>query len=279
MEKATNYERITGEIIAELEKGTVPWDKPWSTFGAPRNAVSGKAYRGINTLLLTLANHADPRYLTFKQAKDLGGFVRKGSRGQRVVYFKMLESKTETTSKGTPKSFPMLKLYTVFNVSQCAELDLAELDTTPRNVTPIESAEAIVAGYENAPTIDWVSAQASYRPSTDIVSMPRPELFDNDAVWYGTLFHELAHSTGHESRLNRATLTKTNKFGSEAYGREELVAELGAAFLLGAAGLEPEITRSASYLQAWIKVLKADAKAIVSAASAAQKASDHILGV
>jgi len=274
----TNYERITSEIVAELESGTVPWDRPWSTFGAPRNAVSGKDYRGINTLLLTLNSFADPRFVTFRQAKVLGGHVRALEKGQRVVYFNMLTSKTEKTKAGDAKAFPMLKIYTVFNVSQCEGLDIPALETSPRTVTPVAAAEAIADGYPAGPSVDWTSGQASYRPSTDHVSMPPQGAFISDGARYSTLFHELTHSTGHESRLNRPTLTSQMGYGSETYGREELVAELGAAFLMGAAGLEPEIARSASYIKGWIKALRDDSKAIVSAASKAQKASDHILG-
>jgi antirestriction protein ArdC len=275
----TNYERITSLITTELEKGTVPWDKPWSTFGSPRNVITGKSYRGINHFLLTMHHDADPRYVTFKQAKSLGGHVKKGEQGRKISFFRMLESKTQTKHDGSLDSFPYLKIYTVFNVSQCEDLNIPSLDTKPRTVTPIAVCEQIIENYPNPPTIDWSGDSASYRVRTDQVSMPPKAQFTSDELSYSVLFHELIHSTGHSSRLNRSTLTETKHYGSSNYSKEELIAELGSAFLSGSAGLTPDIPRTASYLASWIKALKGDSRLLVSAASQAQKASDHVLAV
>jgi antirestriction protein ArdC len=274
---ASAYEVITDQIIAQLKKGTVPWDKPFSVHGAPRNAVSGKAYRGINSFLLTMQHHADPRFVTFRQAQQLGGSVTKGEHGFQICFYKLL--KNTKKADDSRDSFPMFRYYTVFNVSQCGNLKIDTLETEPRTVNPIDSAESILTSYPNPPTIDWTSSSAFYRPSTDHVSLPPRSSFQNDELAYSVAFHELVHSTGHASRLNRESLTDTKGYGSAIYGREELIAELGSSFLLGAAGVRPEFSRSASYIASWLKVLTEDPRAIIKAASAAQKASDYILNI
>lgn len=268
-----SYERITERIVALLEQGTVPWHKPWKvTTGLPRNLVSGKPYRGINVFLLMAMSYESPHWLTFRQAIQLGGSVKKGEKACPVVFWKPLETDNDTENT---KKIPLLRLYHVFNVSQCDGLNGLP-ETVP--MTSTKSAE-IVANMPEPPVIQHGMAHAFYSPREDMVGLPALERFEAEAAYYATLFHELVHSTGHENRLNRASITERNGFGSDPYCKEELIAELGSAFLCGFADIvDRTIDNSAAYLEGWLERLKKDRTLIVSAAAQAQKAADFILG-
>lgn len=275
------YELVTERIIAMLEDQVIPWRKPWACIdqGMPRNAVSKKHYRGINVFLLGMAPFNDPRWVTFKQAQALGGNVRKGSKGFPVIYWNWIETEDEET--GTMVKIPLLRQYTVFNVEQCDGLNIAPLESAelPNAAERIERAEGIVRDMPNAPRIGHDGGQrAYYRPSTDSVHMPMLEAFHSTEGYYSTLFHELGHSTGHESRLNRDGITDFQGFGTASYSREELVAEFTAAFLCQVSGIENTLPQSASYIEGWLGVLRKDKKMAVVAAAQAQKAADYILG-
>jgi len=279
------YEIITERILEKLEAGTVPWHKPWSAGGAPRNLVSGKEYRGVNIFLLGCQGFTSPYWLTFKQAKQLGGSVRKGERATPVVFWKWIERASEDpeTSETQTQKIPLLRYYSVFNVEQCDDISHARLDAQldePRPFNPIEAAEAIVSGYPEPPTIALDGrGSAYYRPATDSIHMPEPDAFDSEAHYYATLFHEMTHSTGHESRLARTGVTNRIRYGSHEYSQEELVAEMGAAFLAAEAGIDSEalVDNSASYVASWMERLRSDPKLVVLAGAQAQKAVDHIL--
>ena|SRR2546422_847321 len=272
---ASVYEIVTSRILAELEKGQVPWRKPWRTL-PPANLISKKPYRGINVFLLAIQGYGSQYWLTFNQAKQLGGNVRKGEHGTKIVFWKFDTFESETADGETEeRKSAFLRYYTVFNLEQTEGLK-ALLALPP--AFPIESAEEIVSGMPNAPAFEQ-DAQAAYIPSRDTVTMPSRAAFDSQAEYYSTLFHELTHSTGHAKRLAREGFDSPQKFGSESYSREELIAEMGSAMLCGIAGIEQAtINNSAAYLQSWITRLKADSRLVVSAASAAQKAADYIRG-
>lgn len=273
------YDIVTEKLLERLEAGTVPWRKPWNgsaAENAPRN-VRGNFYRGINVFLLGFQAYSDPRWLTYNQAKALGGFVSRGQRGSLVIYWNLIKSRDKAT--GEVETIPLLRYYNVFNVAQCEGLRLPELvKPTPSVHSPIEACEAIAAGYKGAPSVSHGGDSAFYRPPTDTIGMPNREAFHSPAEYYSTLFHEYAHSTGAKHRLNREGVTNPIRFGSHAYSREELIAEMCAAFLMGEAGIEATLDNSAAYLASWIRALKADPKAAVVAAGAAQRAADHILG-
>ncbi len=276
MKPTTNiYDQITQRIIDQLEKGTVPWRKPWQVqTGLPRNLVSKKAYRGINTLLLHAMSYESPYWLTFKQALDLGGNVRKGEKACPVVFWKQLEVEDKQT--GEAEKIPMMRFYFVFNVAQCD--GLKNIPTTTE-ATPTKPDE-IIAAMPQRPEIKHGMTKAFYSPSEDMVAMPNRARFDTDAGYFSVLFHELIHSTGHDSRLNRPTLTESAGFGSNPYCKEELIAEMGAAFLCGQAGIaEQTLENSAAYVENWLTQLQHDKKLIVQAAGQAQRAADFILGV
>jgi antirestriction protein ArdC len=273
--RPTVYEQITDRIISMLEKGTVPWQKPWKVAtGLPRNLISKKPYRGINTLLLHSMSYESPFWLTFHQAQQLGGMVRKGEKACPVVFWRQLE--VEDKESHEIEKIPMLRFYYVFNTAQVDGLkNIPVMVETPATIST--TAEEIVALMPKRPEIKHGLAKAFYSPSVDMVAMPDRARFDTEAGYFATLFHELTHATGHPSRLNRQTLTETAGFGSNPYCREELVAELGAAFLCGHASIENTIQNSAAYLKNWLEALQADNKLIVQAAAQAQKAADFIL--
>jgi len=272
------YEQVTERIAALLEKGTVPWRKPWKAqSGLPRNLVSKKAYRGINILLLHAMSYESPFWLTFRQAQELGGSVRKGEKACPVVFWKQHEVEDKET--GETQKIPMMRFYYVFNVSQCDGLKNIPAPVETPFSAPTKPEE-IVAFMPKRPEIKHGMRKAFYSPREDIIAMPDRERFDDEAGYYATLYHEMTHSTGHRSRLNRPTLTESEGFGSNPYCKEELIAEMGAAFLCGQAGIaERTEENSAAYIQNWLEALKNDKSLIVQAAGQAQKAADFILGI
>jgi antirestriction protein ArdC len=273
------YERITGQIISLLEQGTVPWHKPWkASTGWPRNLVSDKPYRGINVLLLHCMSYESPYWLTFRQATILGGTVRKGEKACPVVFWKRLTVGEKDTSE--ERQIPLLRYYSVFNLAQCDSIKNGQ-PTAPNGLEPgaPTKPEEIVANMPQRPPIKDGFTRAFYSLREDYVGMPAQERFTREEDYSATLFHELVHSTGHETRLNRSTLTEQAGFGSDPYCKEELIAEIGAAFLCGQAEIaDRTIDNSAAYVAEWLKRIKDDKKLIVHAAAQAQRAADFILG-
>src|SRR5271170_6449031 len=272
-------EIITQNVLKQLEQGVAPWRKPWSS-SIPRNLVSKKSYRGLNVFLLATQGYGSPYWVTFNQAKRLGAYVRQRENGTLVSFWKFNEyaRKNGKTGELENKTSVLLRYYRVFNIEQCEGLKALYGDDQ-KPVNPIAECESIANRMPNAPRIEQHS-QAFYRPSADMVGMPSRSCFESPEGYYSTLFHELTHSTGHRSRLNRFEENLTDQqFGSESYSKEELIAEMGAAMMAGIAGIShATITNSASYLQSWINRLKSDSRLIISAASHAQKATDYILG-
>lgn len=282
------YSRVTARIVADLEQGTRPWLKPWSvTHTAGRITrplrANGQPYRGMNVLLLwgeAVANgYTAPIWMTYKQAQELGAQVRKGERGSLVVYADRI-SKTETDDKGEEhaREIPFMKGYTVFNVEQVEGLP-GHYYAQPTQPLPtaqrIESAERFAAA--TGAEVRHGGNRAFYAPARDFVQMPPFEAFKDAESYYSTLTHELTHWTGHATRCQRE-FGKGHRFGSEGYAFEELVAELGAAFLFADLGITPEVRDDhAAYLASWLKVLKQDKRAIFSAAAHAQRAADYLL--
>jgi antirestriction protein ArdC len=275
--KNQTYERITDRITALLEQGTVPWHKPWKArTGLPRNFVSQKPYRGINVFLLIAMSYESPLWLTFRQVSQLGGSVRKGEKACPIVFWK--QTTVEDKESGEPKKKRLLRFYHVFNVTQCDGLKIASAPLeTPAN--GISKPEDIVANMPQPPLVKHGMTHAYYSPREDCVGLPARERFERTEDYYSTVFHELVHSTGHEKRLKRSTLTESAGFGSNPYCKEELIAEMGAAFLCGQAEIgERTIDNSAAYLKGWLEELRRDKMLLVHAAAQAQRAADFILG-
>jgi antirestriction protein ArdC len=273
--KNPTYDRITDRITALLEQGTVPWHKPWKArTGLPRNFVSKNPYRGINVFLLLAMMYESPFWLTFRQVSQLGGSVRKGEKACPVVFWKQTTGEDKKT--GEEKKKYLLRFYHVFNVSQC---DGLKISAEPVQENVIAKPEDIVAQMPQPPILKHGMTHAYYSPKEDCVGLPPRERFEKTEDYYSTVFHEFVHSTGHEKRLKRSTLTEKSGFGSNPYCKEELIAEMGAAFLCGLAEIgERTIDNSAAYLKGWLEQLRNDKTLIVQAAAQAQKAADFILG-
>lgn len=265
------FQHTTDRIIRAIEtEGLVPWKKPWRT-DSPRN-VRGNVYRGINRLVLSIQPYADPRWLTFKQVSELGGKVRRGEHGTPVIFWSEVEQERGTeTQKRT-----LARHYFVFNFEQAEGLGL-EPQNVERDDHAISSVEPLASIMCPQVEIQRKGASAFYSPSRDLVVMPRAELFESIEAYEQTLAHELIHATGHSTRLARNEVCDPITFGSDPYAREELVAELGAAFLTNELGISSDLQQSASYVSGWLNALKNDKSLIVKAASSAQAAVDFIL--
>ena len=274
--KTHAYERITDRIIALLSQGTVPWHKPWkASTGLPRNLITKKPYRGINVFLLLSMSYESPFWLSLRQVNALGGTVRKGEKSCPVVFWKQMAF--EDKESGEKRNVPLLRFHHVFNVAQCDGIKSMPAIENVESVAVTKPAE-IVAHMPQKPHIKHGMSCAFYSPHEDIVGMPERGRFDTEEGYYATLFHELIHSTGHHTRLKRLSLGAKSGFGSDPYCKEELIAELGAAFLCGHAEIvERMIDNSAAYLQGWLRQLQNDKTLIVSAAAQAQKACDFVL--
>ena len=277
---ANVYEMVTERILNQLKEGTIPWQKPWtgSQDGA-YNYVSGKAYSVLNQMIL---KHEDA-YLTFKQIQDLGGKLKKGSKAEIVTFWKMLPiEEVNKDGEKVKKVIPFLRYYNVFWIGDIEGIERKEVERIAHD--PEEEAENIVNLYmssDNHPTLERerTSNRAYYSPLLDKVVVPEIGQFQYIEEYYSTLFHELTHSTGSKSRLNRIKIGVAH-FGNEEYSKEELVAEIGAATLVNIAGLETEksFNNSAAYIEGWSKALKDNVKMIVEASSKAAKAVNYILG-
>jgi antirestriction protein ArdC len=280
------YEIVTKRIVESLEQGTVPWQCPWQggEMGLPRNFVSTKPYRGINVFLLAATRIAkgynSPFWVSYKQARDLGGNVKQGEKSPSfVVFYKMLESK-EVNEDGELDHFPMLRYTPMFNTDQCEGLNVPDISKPLFETQIIEDCEKLVSNMPSRPEIRSInSGRAFYSINNDAVTVPLISQFPKAEGYYSTLFHELGHSTGAKHRLNREFGTS---FGDHLYSREELVAEFTASFLCGVVGIEQRtVDNSAAYIASWLTVLKDKhaKKWIPWAASHAQKAADFIRGL
>lgn len=281
---ASVYELVTERIIAELEKGEIPWHKPWTGLGGERNGAwsrsTGRAYSLLNQMLLGKPGE----YLTFKQCEAAGGKVRKGEKSSMVVFWKQVavDDEEEKDENGKPKKklVPMLRYYNVFHIDQCDGIEAKYKAAEIGRFDPIAEAQAIADEYSEREhlTIDHVAGdEAFYSPARDCIQLPLREMFPENREYYSTLFHEMVHSTGHKSRLNR--LDRVAAFGSEDYSKEELTAEIGAAALMNRVGIETARTfkNSAAYIQSWLEALRNDTRMIVSASSRAEKAVNYII--
>jgi len=235
-----------------------------------------KPYRGINFFLLSMLNFDTPYFLTYKQAKKLGGNVRKGENGYPVVFWNLVDVKSEDDEV---KTVPFLRYYTVFNVSQCKGIEVPETSGDKLDFNPVEKAEQIISDYKDCPEIGFDGDRAYYNKLDDKIQLPNKKQFETVENFYLTAFHEMIHSTDHESRLDRKELKSYCPFGSKNYSKEELTAELGASFLSAEAKIDSDsnIKNSTKYIQSWLKALSDDRKLIVNAAGKAQQAVDFVL--
>jgi antirestriction protein ArdC len=278
------YNEVSTRIAEQLARGVVPWERDWSaTAGnnAVANAVTKRAYSGVNVVLLwqVLSTHGYhvPRFLTFKQALELGGNVRKGEHGHKVYLVKRIEARDDDNADSdNPRQITMLREYTVFNVAQCDGLPARVMEASagkPRNneARDVDADEFL----RNTGADIREGGDPYYAPGADFISLPRFEAYRHASGFYATAFHELTHWTGHATRLGRDF---RGRFGDRHYAAEELVAELGAAFLCAEFGFDNG-DRHAAYIASWIELLKADKRAFFTACSKAQAATDYLRSV
>lgn len=307
VQKQDVYEIVNVKIIESLEKGVVPWRKPWGVASSgfmPMNLVSKNPYRGINLLYLSwFSEYTSPWFVTSSQARSLGGRVLNQDDSFPVIFYTKsfyykdkqgLFKNAKKSGKGfidpkTTKSVPDDLVRTKFVIQNSSVYNVENTDIAASKIPemekpvifrhePIQAAENIVRYWENKPKITHRQGSAYYIPLSDLVNVPPKELFDNVEEYYSTLFHELIHSTGHENRLNRRNLMKVKKFGSEDYSFEELIAELGASYLCSMARFfEKTVDNSSAYINNWLKTFKNNPEYIIKASALAQLAANHII--
>lgn len=284
-------ETVTNEIIEGIQNENLTWEKVWNPQNAPKNYASDRPYLGFNALWLSWITiskkFSSPYFLTFNQAKHLGGNVKKDEKGSKVVFWKIskfVKGKTpneegENEEVYGRKFTPFI--WTVFNIDQVEGIDFSIKDAEERVFSPIETCESIISGFADCPNIVHEGDDAFYSPSKDFINMPEKKSFKGDEQYYSVLFHEMIHSTGHASRLGRfSERPALVGFGSVEYSKEELIAEMGASFLNAFAGIkDTNFKNSLAYLKGWLKPLKDDPKMLIYAAQKAHKAANYILGI
>ena len=293
-EKVELYQQVTNRISTHLEKGEIPWRKTWSGYGLARNLATNHIYTGINMILMNCLPYPIPYYMSFKQVQEKGGRIKQGAKAELIFYFNILfkDKADNTISKeqasilerqgAEVKVLKYLKYYNVFNIKDIEGIEYASPDITLQPHEKLERCENIILNMPNAPEmIHQDLSQAYYNKVHDFVNMPEIGQFQSPEEYYVTFFHELAHATGHQKRLNRPGITESEKFGDKKYSEEELIAEMAASFLSAQVSIDydPIIENTAAYLQGWLKVLKEDKMFIFKVAAEAQKAADYVLGV
>jgi len=288
------HQRITDFVLAKLEAGEIIWRKGWNSCGMPKNYFTGRHYQGWNMFLLNFItverSYHTPFFITYKQAQAMGGTIRKGEKGYMAVWWSSIgKKKTRTTeddkeeeatvSQNSTCRIP--RIHTVFNIDQTEGIDFPKSDAVCRTHTEkIDACEDVVNNMPDRPELRFGGDHAFYHPIEDFIQLPKPERFYSDEAYYSTLFHEMAHSTGHTKRLKRKELVESDGFGKEKYSKEELTAELTAAFLCGICGIEQAtIENTSAYIHSWLKALKNDKKLVLKAASQAHQAAEYILGI
>ena len=288
--KQNLYEVITDKILKQLDKGVIPWHKPWTCSNGAVSHTSGRPYSLLNQFLLleddelNVSQSNGREFITFNQIQAEGGRIRKGEKSKMVVFWKIYVKETDVLDEDGNKkvrTIPTLRYYNVWEVGQCEGIN-RKYPLLKREHSPVDEAEAVVDNYFSRETCRLhvgESDRACYRPLSDSVHVPQMSQYDETAEYYSALFHEMTHSTGHRSRLNR--ITEVAAFGSAEYSREELVAEFGAAFLVARSGIDSDkvFKNSTAYIQGWSRALRKDPRLFVTAAGKAEAAVNYILGI
>lgn len=269
------YQQVTDKIIAELESGTIPsWVKNWSgDAGSDCNVITKKTYSGINTIILGMSGFKSPYWATYKQWLSIGAKINKDqfSKYQSIVFYASVKTAKKQDSEEKQQAYKLMRYFRVYNADQVSGFEAPALPV-PKVFNNIACIEALTV--KSGVRLQFGGDRAYYSPSEDYVAMPHKTQFNNEASYYATLLHELAHWSGHKSRLDRDL---SGRFGNEAYAAEELIAELSAAFLCARFNIAGEL-RHSSYIASWLRVLKNDNKAVFKAAALAQKSADYLAG-
>lgn len=282
--KMDPFESVTNSILEALDRGVIPWKMPWNKIagGMPCNLSTGKDYQGSNIWVLMAQGYNSKYWITFKQARTLKGAVKKGEKGTRIIIFKPVPAKTDAAGDVTRKGFGFFSTAVVFNIDQCKDL----IDPAPPFIGPLKpfeslaKAEKLAAGYIGAPVVTYGGNRACYAPGLDTINMPEKTSFHSAGGFYASLFHEYSHSTGHAKRLDRPEITGAVSFGSGDYSREELVAEMGSAFLCAEAGIDNTLENAAAYIASWRRKLQdpENKKWVAEAGGKAKLAVEYIKG-
>jgi antirestriction protein ArdC len=287
------YQEVTDAVIEQMEKGNLVWRCGWRDSALPSNVTTGIAYRGWNVFWLNfhtmIKGYETPQYLTFKQALDLGGNIRKGEKGVKIIYWATIQMKqvnheghlADNEDEAGNRQRMVPKVYTVFNIAQAEGIEFPEpIVNHSTIVEKLNACEELIEHMPDRPVIETDGKFPVYYPVRDTVSVPEITSFVSAEEYYAALFHELAHSTGHASRLGRKEITEATAYGSESYSREELTAELTAAFLCALTGIgQQTLENSVAYLHGWLGALKNDKTLLIKAAGQAQKAADYIRNI
>lgn len=275
----TIRQMVTDRILAELAKGVVPWHKPWNAY--PMSMSTNKPYRGINVWLLGSPEFTSQWWGTYNKATKLGGKLLdgQGKKYQIAIFWSRIEKEDKATGETT--RFFMLRYYRVYNAEQFEGLPEKYYQKPTSDNAEIATADELLKEYlsGDGPTLKHGGNGANYAMATDTIRMPAKSTFDDSDSYYLALFHEATHSTGHTDRLNRPGVADFDHFGSDQYAREELIAQMGATMLAAFSGVDPAFGNSASYIAGWMKAIKSENDLVIRASSAAQKASDFILGI
>ena len=276
------YDVINARIIELLEQGQLPpWKKSWNAqANYPKNLISKKPYKGLNVFMLASQGLDSPWWLTFKQCVSLNGRIIKGSKSTPIVYWNWVDRKDSDPGDAVNGKVPLLRFYSVFHISQTEGITHPPLEETHNIFDPIQKAEEIVSNMPMNIDIRYGGNRAYYSPSLDYIQLPQLHTFDSPEEAACCKLHEIVHASGHSSRLARKSIMEPSYFGSHEYSKEELVAEMGAAFLCGHCNIEQKtLENSVSYLSGWLRALKNDRTLLVHAAAQAQKAADYILNI
>ena len=265
------------KIIEYLKKGIVPWRKNWTTAGVPTSLISRNPFRGINVMLLGVLGYERNLFLTEKQLKHIDGAVKAGERPNLAVYWNRPKDDGEATEPGGDRKESKLRYYHVYNISQCVGISWEMAESA--ELHPTEACAEILDRMPHKPVIKYKEATAYYDPIDDILNMPKKTSFKNEAYFFVALVHQIVHSTGHHTRLDRMGLVQMPEFGCEPFTLEELVAEIATNYLLSYVGIQTDFVPAPEYLQGWIEKLSADKYLIFTAATLAQKAVDFIFDI
>lgn len=286
-EKFDIYEFINQQVINQLEKGALPWRKPWKVaivegqeYTIPHNYATKRPYTGVNAFLLALTLHQAPMFLTFKQVQEMGGMVKKGAVSIPIVFWKPIKVKTKGGVNSEEEKL-VLRYYRVFNIEDTTlPIEIKE-PVMPEESVLIDACQQVIDKMPNRPRlVNKDLARCYYMPFLDVVNMAPAQNFKKAEDYYSVLFHELVHATGHRSRLNRPEIEIIASFGSQTYSKEELTAELGAAYLCGVTGISAmTIGNSSAYINGWLNKLRGDKRFFFEAAQKAQKAANFIQGI
>ena len=273
---------VVSQIIERIEAtGVLPWQRPWRSANQPMNMEYKNAYSGLNRWSCILAGYTSPFWLTFPQIRKFGGKIKKGNQHTKIMKVALIEKKRKN-AQGEEEVYARwtqpVKYYKMWNLEQTEGIEAPEV-ADDGSFEPIKACEDVVKGFTDAPAVVFGGSKASYNLKKDEIEIPKKEAFISPEEFYNTLFHEYAHATGHSSRLNRRTLVENANFGTETYGKEELVAELTASMLCGHCNVEQKtINNSSAYISGWLNKMRAEPRMLMASAGMAEKAFKHVVG-